>query len=169
MRVVFLLIWAVAALAQQAAPVTLTSVRTVYVLPMTSGLDQYLANHLTRTGLFEVVVDPALADVVVTGQLGTGFEDKLKELYPPPAVEAEAGEDEKAEDSRDADQREYQTFQRGSGFSRGRGNVFLVDPRARRVLWSTWLPPKSGMARDLDRAARSVVKRLESDRQKPGQ
>jgi hypothetical protein len=147
----------------QAAPVTLSSVRTIYILPLTSGFDQYLANHLTRTGVYEVVVDPALADVVVTGQLGESLEQKLKELYPPPA-EAE----KKPEEGSDAaDQKDYATFQRGSGFSRGRGNVFLVDPRARRVLWSTWLPPKSSMAKDLDKAAQSVVKRLTSDVKNP--
>lgn len=147
----------------QAAPVMLSTVRTIYILPLTSGFDQYLANHLTRTGAYEVVVDPALADAVITGQLGESFEQKLKELYPPPA-EAEKRD---AEGSDAADQRDYANFQRGSGFSRGRGNVFLVDPRARRVLWSTWLPPKSGMAKDLDKAAQSVVKRLTSDVKNP--
>jgi hypothetical protein len=148
----------------QAAPVTLSTVRTIYILPLTSGFDQYLANHLTQTGAYEVVVDPALADAVITGQLGESFEQKLKELYPPPA-EAEKKQEEEGSDA--ADQKDYATFQRGSGFSRGRGNVFLVDPRARRVLWSTWLPPKSSMAKDLDKAAQSVVKRLTSDVKNP--
>ncbi len=37
-------------------------VKTVYVLPMTGGLDQYLAFRLTSEGVLQVVTDPAKAD-----------------------------------------------------------------------------------------------------------
>ena len=62
----------------------LPEVKTVYLLPMGSGLDQYLANWLTRIGRFEVVTDPAKADAIFTDRLGTAFEEKWKEMYPPP-------------------------------------------------------------------------------------
>src|SRR5688500_13830221 len=68
----------------------LMEVREVYLLPMSGGLDQYLANRLTREGRFEVVTDPKNADAVFTDRLGPAFEDKLKELYPrPPKPEHE--------------------------------------------------------------------------------
>lgn len=141
--------------AAPAAPVVpLTAVRSVYLLPMGSGFDQYLANHLTRTGVVQVVVDPAQADAVITPQLGQSLEEKLKELYPG-ATKTEAADDAKS------DQEDYRRMVRGSGFSRSRGNVFLVDPHSRRVIWSTWLPPKSTQANDLDRAARQIVERLQ--------
>jgi hypothetical protein len=147
-------------------PIALTTLRTVYLLPLPNGFDQYLANHLARTGAFEVVVDAALADAVITAQLGETFEEKLKELYPRPEDEAGDAEDAEASGAATSDRREYANFMRGSSFSRGKGNVFVVDPRARRVIWSTWLPPRSTAARDLDRTARSVVKRLEDDLKK---
>lgn len=143
----------------------LPAVRTVYLLQMSGGFDQYLANQFTRQGVFEVVVDPALADAVVSGQLGKTLEEKLKELYPAPAPEAPV---EKQEESGEADQKEYQAFQQGSGFARGRGNVFLVDPRGQRVLWSTHLLPKNSTPAELDKAARNVVKRLVEDLKKAG-
>lgn len=141
--------------APPAPAVPLTAVRTVYLLPMSSGFEQYLANQLTRAGLVQVVVDPAQADAVLTANVGPAFEEKLDELYPPPTKTAE-------EDAKQSD-REFASMVRGSGFTRGRGSVFLVDPHARRVVWSCWEPPKSAMAKDLDRAARAVVKRLGED------
>ena len=62
----------------------LAEVKRVYLLPMSGGLDQYLANRLTKVGRFEVVTDPANADAVFTDRLGPAFEDKWNELYPPP-------------------------------------------------------------------------------------
>jgi hypothetical protein len=71
----------------------LLKIKTVYFLPMGNGLDQYLANWLTRTGRFEVVTDPALAEAVFTDRLGAAFELSMKDLYPP----AEAASDSSAE------------------------------------------------------------------------
>jgi hypothetical protein len=68
----------------------LLKIKTVYFLPMGNGLDQYLANWLTRTGRFEVVTDPALAEAVFTDRLGAAFEASMKELYPPAEPEAES-------------------------------------------------------------------------------
>ena len=145
----------------------LQATRTVYLLPVPGGFDQYLASQLTRQGVFEVVIDPALADAVLTTYIGKSFEDKLKELYPEPEPEPAGAQQE--ERTREAAQREYQTFQQGSAFARGRGNVFLVDPRSHRVLWSTYLLPKSSTPAGLDKAARDVVKRLAGDMKKAAQ
>src|SRR5216684_1552033 len=70
---------------------SLPEVQAVYLLPMTGGLDQYLANRLTAGGVFRVVTDPKLADAIFTDQLGAGFEQKLVDLFPP----AESKDNEK--------------------------------------------------------------------------
>src|ERR1035441_10657050 len=62
----------------------LTDVHTVYLLRMSKGLDQYLANRLTADKVFRIVTDPKLADAVFTDQIGEGIEAKLEELFPPP-------------------------------------------------------------------------------------
>src|SRR5215469_1463655 len=89
----------------------LGKVQSVYILSMNSGMDQYLANKLTSMGVFQVVTDPQKADTLLTDGLGKGFEDKVKELYPPPpppaAKKAEEKEKDKASDkdsdTKDAD------------------------------------------------------------------
>jgi hypothetical protein len=71
----------------------LKQVQSVYILPMASGMDQYLANKITRQGLFLVVTDPRLADAILTDRIGEPFERKIEELYPaPPKAEKEAVE-----------------------------------------------------------------------------
>ena len=54
----------------------------MYLMPMASGMDQYLANELTRAHVFQVVTDPARADAIFTDHLGAGFEASLKNMYP---------------------------------------------------------------------------------------
>src|SRR5258707_14167007 len=101
----------------------IAEVQSVYLLPMTGGLDQYLANRLT--GVFRVVTDPKLADAVFTDRLGEPFEHKLTELYAPPA------------DS-DKDDKEAKRETPVSSFGRGKGTVFLVDLKSRAVIWSSF-------------------------------
>ncbi len=62
----------------------LQGIKTVYILPMRLGFDQYLANQLAQSGLLRVVADPKKADAIFTDHLGQAFEDKLDELNPPP-------------------------------------------------------------------------------------
>ena len=61
---VFLLLCAAAAAAQPGPPAA--GARSVYLLPMGHGLEQFLANHLASSGAFQVVTDPALADDLKT-------------------------------------------------------------------------------------------------------
>lgn len=77
--------------AQTGASRKLSEVQTIYVLPMSSGMDQYLASRLTREHILQVVADPQKADAILTDHLGAAFEDSLKELYPElkPVVKAE--------------------------------------------------------------------------------
>jgi hypothetical protein len=66
-RVSLLVLLGTAAFAQTAG------VRTVYILPMAGGLDQYLAGWLTREHIMQVVTDPRAADAVFTDRLGARF------------------------------------------------------------------------------------------------
>src|SRR5438093_7128777 len=118
----------------------LPEVQAVYLLPMTGGLDQYLANRLTAGGVFRVVTDPKLADAIFTDQLGSGFEQKLVELYPAPA----AKEGDKA-DKNDKAAPHISTF------GRGRGTIFLVDLKSRSVIWSAYEKPGKSTSEVLDR------------------
>src|SRR5271154_7372891 len=59
----------------------LMDVKTVYLLPMTYSLDQFLAIRLTKGGVIQVVTDPNLADAILSEHIGTGLEDQLRSLY----------------------------------------------------------------------------------------
>jgi hypothetical protein len=65
----------------------LIEVKSVYMLPMRFGLDQYLANQLARSGAVRVVIDPAKADAVFTDRLGDALEQRLNAMYPAPVKE----------------------------------------------------------------------------------
>lgn len=79
---------------------SLGEVKSLYLLPMSQGLDQYLASRLTSSQVLPVVVDPKAADAVVTDRLGPAFEARLEELYPRPEPGAKPEEAvAKAEDA----------------------------------------------------------------------
>jgi hypothetical protein len=155
-----------AALALAAVNPQLKQVNAVYVLSMTGGMDQFLANRLAAAGVFQVVVDPGKADAVITDRLGESFESKLNELYPPPAPPAAPKPDKGAANDKDDHNAGLDLgggVARVTGFSRGKGNFFIVDRRSRTVLWSVFEPPKDSSAEELSRTADKVVKRLKLD------
>ena len=165
----------------------LPQVRNVYLLPMGQGLDQYIANHLTRTQMFQVVTDPAKADAVFTEMLGKDFEHRMDQLYPSPEklkAEKERAEKEKAAPEKSdkdkgkatakdkapepaVERRDESTFMRSSSFNRGRGNVFVVDIKTRRVLWSYHHRPKNSSPPEIDKAADEIVDQLGKDLKPP--
>src|ERR1700685_3154978 len=119
-RVPIFVIFAVLACAQYAGP------KTVYILPMADGLDQYLAQWLTQDHIMQVVADPKTAEVVMTDRLGEAFEQKMKEIRP--------DGDKKSDDTA------HNTFRS----TKPRGTIFLVDAKTRQVLWSDYQkPPRS--------------------------
>jgi hypothetical protein len=173
------LFWALALLAASvpaAVNQQLKQVTTVYILGMTSGMDQYLADRLTRTGVLQVVTDPQKADAIITDRLGEPFEAKLKELYPPPPPPApptppkdqKADKDsklvpvDKTKDDKDKMDDAGGPARVGS-FNRGRGNFFIVDRKSRNVLWSTYERSKDTTPGELSKTAERVVKRLKDD------
>ena len=149
----------------------LSDVRTVYLMPMGHGLDQYLMNRLTNEHVLQVVVDPKLADAVLTDHLGEDFKAKLEELFPTPAPPKPEKPDkaEKAEKEPEQDSGLMTLSAKGSNvdhpatIGRARGTVFLVDAKSRRLIWSVYELPKSSSSKDLDRTASDIVSRLKND------
>jgi hypothetical protein len=165
----------------------LASVKNVYLLKMSKGMDQFLANRLTSEHVFLIVTDPKLADAILTDQIGEGFESKFNELYPPPppppepvATPAKTEKQEKAEKGAPASKPVPKTedsestmamFSEAanklplltSAFGRGKGTLFLVDTKSKEVLWSTFELPRDASSHQLDRTANDIVSRLKHD------
>jgi hypothetical protein len=154
----------------------LTGVRNVYVMPMSRGLDQYLAGRIASQGLFQVVTDPKLADAVLSDKVGEGLRAQLEAIFPTPKPETEAESEEKKEDTEAGNEgssiaaamkeTENKVDRPQSSFGRSKGNIFLVEAKSRAVVWATYDPPKSNSARDLDRAASDIVSRIRKDLKK---
>jgi hypothetical protein len=141
----------------------LSQVQNVYLLPMSGGLDQYLAKSLTQQRQYQVVTDPKAADAIFTDRLGESFEKKLLELYPPPPPpEKPAEKSEKAGKDKEMAIKEEPNLRMG-GFSRNRGNVFLVDRASKKVLWSFYKRPKSTTPDDMHQTANAIVSELKRD------
>jgi len=150
----------------------LANVRSLYVLPMSHGLDQYIVNRLTNEHVFTIVTDPKLADAVLTDHVGTGLQAKLADLLQPaPAEKPESKADEKdkkedgpkalpslaesmSQTSRPAD---------SSSIGRSKGTIFLVDTKSRQVVWSAYDLPKDTSSKELDRTASDIVSRIKKD------
>ena len=125
-----------------------TARRTVYVLPMANGLDQYLAQQLSNDHAMRVVTDPKIADVVLTDRIGDAFEQKLAEIRTP---------DTKKDDKDKDDVRTHAAFRSTTG----KGTIFLVDTKSRVVLWSDYeKAPVSSSSDLLNRQAERIAKKL---------
>jgi hypothetical protein len=133
---------------------SIQQVHSVYLLPMSNALDQYLANRLTVTGLFQVVTDPQKADALFTDTIGEGLEQKFAELYP---------ETQPEKDENDSDKTFDKPAKRFGSFGRGRGTLFLIDRNSRAVLWSTYWPVRGTRPDDTNHRAQDIIKRLEKD------
>ena len=140
----------------------LGKVQSVYILPMASGMDQFLANQLTNSGVFQVVADPQKADAIMTDRLGESFEDKLKELYP-----AKKAEEEKEKDKAEVSGAMFAPPPMQSTFARGKGNFFVVDRQSRNVLWSIYERPKNSSPDELTKTAAKVVRHLKQALEPP--
>ncbi|MCZ2074541.1 MAG: hypothetical protein LC130_06005 [Bryobacterales bacterium] len=135
-------------------------IRTVYLMRMANGFEQYLANHLAKSKVYEVVTDPARAEAVLTDRVGMALQDELATLLAPTESQ-EVKEAEEAGQSESSGGMKGDTYQvRPSSFSRGRGNIFLVDLKTRSVLWSTYERPRNSTPDNLDKAAKTVISRL---------
>ncbi len=131
-------------------PAGFTAGQSIYLLPMSNGLDQYMANRISASGLFQVVVEPRKAQAIFTDRLGEEVEQRLDALFGPVA-EKSAGPARGESGSASA----------VSSFSRGRGTIFLVDVETRQVLWSAYEKPKNTTPDELDKTARRIVDSLQ--------
>jgi hypothetical protein len=148
----------------------LSSVRSVYVMPMYRGLEQYLANRLTNEQVFQVVTDAKLADSFFTDRIGEYFQMQLESLTSPenaePAPEPAKAQDNDTESSKPLMTETVNKLDNpalNSAFGRGKGTVFLVDAKSKRVIWSTYRPASSSAGKEMDRAASDIVSRLKKD------
>jgi hypothetical protein len=136
-------------------------VKTVYLLPMAGGLDQYLALQLSSGGLLQVVTDPKKADAILTDGIGARLEDSLSALYGEAGKEKNDKNDKKDDDKSSgkagADNFSHPAMQ---PLSRSRGVIFLVNRASRDVLWSTYELPSSTQPEELRHVAGKVVERL---------
>ena len=173
---------ALATAAPASVNLQLHEVKRVYLLGMGSGMDQFLADQLTRAGVFEVVTDPKKADAIVTDNVGEAFQKKLDDLYPPPpapkkapeatAPAADTGTSLDVGDSSDTKPAPKDRFadvdfsgggNRVSTLGRGKGNFFVVDRNSRVVLWSVYEHPKNSTPGELTKSAARAVKHLKDD------
>jgi hypothetical protein len=175
----FCLCAAIASTALAAVNPQLHEVKRVYVLAMGSGMDQYLANQLTKSGIFVVVTDPKKADAILTDNVGEAFEERMNDLYPPPAppkkapettsADGKTSEDTKTSDSKPTNNDRVAGIDFGSStprvssFGRGKGNFFVVDRNSRIVLWSVYERPKNTTPSELTKTAEKVVRHLKED------
>jgi hypothetical protein len=165
MRRLFLLLWGGGMMLWGAQ---LESVHSVYLLPMAKGLDQYLANRLTNEHLFQVVTDPKRADAIFTDHIGATFEERLADILPSPEAVSKPAPPPTEEQEAQPQARLLPTETVNKlanpasvgNFGRGKGNVFLVDPKTHEVLWSAYQPPKSSSNDEMDRTASDIVSRI---------
>ena len=158
-----------------AADPAVREVKAIYLLPMSSGLDQFLASRLTSEGLVQVVTDPLKADAVLTDKVGEALERKMHELYDPkpeppkpdPAAEAKKDEETKEKESKDAAKAAEATRMARAGQSswgRGRGSIFLVQRSTGNVIWSTVGQPKDSSTPEVRKTAAKITAQLKKDR-----
>jgi hypothetical protein len=133
----------------------LVDIKTVYLLPMSSGLDQYLAQQLTAGAVLQVVTDPQKADAVLTDHVGESFEQSLADLY---QTKPQAGDKNKADDT--GEDKGAAPARSGMQGKRGRGTIFLVNRRTHEVLWSVFELPKDNRPAGLRHSAGRISDQL---------
>ena len=157
----------------------LSSVQTIYVLPMGSGMDQFVAHQVARYGLYQVTSDPRQAEAFLSDFVGTTFETRVDDLLTAAREKAEKEAEElakkeaaKADPSLARDRSDEKVEDRSGefqmagdatrvhSFSRGRGNIFLIDAKSRRVLWTGFDVPKSTRPNELQKSAERLIKAL---------
>ncbi len=135
-----------------ASAANLSEVKTVYLMPMANGLDQYLAVRLSSLGTVQVVTDPQRADALLTDSVGASFEEKVEDLFSKDKAAAKSGQSNN-------DTPEVGRARVGGG-SRSRGTVFMVDRKSRELLWSVFELPKGTKPDDLNSTAGHIADKL---------
>jgi hypothetical protein len=126
--------------------------KTVYLLPMSGGLDQFLATRLTAGAVMQVVTDPLKADVVLTDRIGAAFEEHLNEIY---------GEKPKTDEKNSLTSSPKPM---DIAISHGRGLIFMVDRRTREVVWSAFIKLRDVSPDAMNHVAVEIATKLDKDR-----
>jgi len=85
-------------------------------------------------------------------------------MYPPEPKPAAADKDkDKDKDSAKAKDAKDDSLVVGSSFSRGKGNVFLVDRASKAVIWSFYQRPRNASPDEMKHVADKIVDRLMND------
>lgn len=172
--------------AAQGPNADLSSVGTVYVLPMASGMEQFIAHQVAKQGIYEVTTDPLRADAFISDFVGASFEIRVDDLLKAArdkkekdAAELAKKEAEKsgeaakkpAKKTKDEDEETDGGFQiesmasgRVGAFGRGKGNIFLVEAKTRRVLWTGFDIPKNTRAEAMQKSADKLVSQLRKEK-----
>lgn len=155
-------------LSMGASAAELSGSHSVYLLPMSNGLDQFIANQLAAVKNFSVVTDAKKADLIFTDRIGPALEDRMNELFPPPAPPKPAADSKKEKDT-DKDSQsaglgdtanQLEAPGSMSVLARSKGNIFLVDVKSRNVLWSTFQQSGGSAPEELNRTAMKIVQQL---------
>ena len=151
----------------------LSGVRSVYIMQMSRGMDQYLVNRITNDHIFQVVTDPKLANAIFTDHVGESFEDQLDSLLPSPEpVKKTPPVTATKETSKTAPaillpiDTDTKLPPVHSTFGAAKGTIFLVDVKSHQVVWSTYDPARSSDSKDMDRTASDIVSRLKKELKK---
>ena len=131
---------------------------------MRHSLDQYLAEQLSAGGLFQVVVDPKLADAIITERIDAPFLKAMDELFPA-AEEAKPESSSEGTSTAAGSVEEGLRLPRSANRPQGRpeGTVFVVHASTRKVLWSTFFAQKDVTPKKLHGQAKDVISRLTKD------
>jgi len=132
-----------------ASALDLDGIKTVYMLPMANGLDQYLAIQLTTGSILQVVTDPQKADAILTDHVGSSLEQKLDELY---------GQKQKQDQDAFGSQRPV-----SQSISRAKGAIFLVDRKTRNIVWSDYERPRNTTQPEVKHIAEKIAAKLAKD------
>jgi len=149
MKLFFLL--AAASFAMYGSGVDTAEYKTVYILPMANGLDQFLAIKLTTGVVMQVVTDAHKADAIFTDRIGEGFERKLDDIY-----------GLKPKETNDSDDNAARRVIPST--ARGKGAIFLVDPKTRNVIWSDYEHAKGSSPDEMNHLAERIAVHLEKAR-----
>ncbi len=144
--------------------------RTVYVMPMAHGMDQYIANSLTNTRTLQVTTEPSKADLVLTDRVDADLDEFLdynkprprRTSEPPSAVGQGQNDHTMMPDMLNA-VIAVPSPGRISSLTRPKGTLFLVDATSRQIVWSTFETTKNQNPKQLARLAQRVVERLKNE------
>jgi hypothetical protein len=133
------------------------AVKSVYILPMSNSLDQFLAIRLTAGNVVQVVTDPKKADAILSDRIGAALDSKLDDLYvpkpPPPPKDSKNDMDLAGDPAKPIAQ----------PGSHSRGAIFLIDRQTRNVIWSLYVLPKNTSPNELNHVAEKIAVKLSKD------